>query len=272
MRIRYRPLPAREEFALASAASPSFHFGEAFYPPRLHVDDHAHKNHSVTLVLQGSLTETYVRNRAERCPPFTALFRPAGEPHWDIMGDRGSLNLEIELIDDAVFGFGRLRALFERPTRSEHPRVSGIAQQIHLELGISDSAQSTVLEGLTLELLGMAIRTTRPAQRSASFSWLNKVFEVLNDRFREPVRISELAAVAEVHPVHFARVFRAHYGVTPGSYMRRLRLQWAARQLAMTTMPLSKIAAEAGFSDQSHFGRVFKRHFGIPPGRVRKDD
>jgi AraC family transcriptional regulator len=101
---------------------------------------------------------------------------------------------------------------------------------------------------------------------------LNKVFEVLNDRFREPVRISELAAVAEVHPVHFARVFRAHYGVTPGSYMRRLRLQWAARQLAMTTMPLSKIAAEAGFSDQSHFGRVFKRHFGIPPGRVRKDD
>ncbi|MBV9482576.1 MAG: helix-turn-helix transcriptional regulator [Acidobacteria bacterium] len=269
MRIRYRPLPAREEFALASAASPSFHFGEAFYPSRLHVDDHAHKNHSVTFVLQGSLTETYARTRAERCPPVTALFRPAGEPRWDVMGESGSLNLEVELIDHAVLSFGRLGPLFERPIRSWHPRISGIAQQIHVELGIGDSAQSTVLEGLTLELLGIATRAAGSSRRSASPMWLNKVFEVLNDRFREPVRISELATVAGVHPVHLARVFRAHYGVTPGLYMRRLRLRWAARRLTATNAPLGEIAAEAGFSDQSHFGRLFKQYFGIPPGRIR---
>lgn len=111
----------------------------------------------------------------------------------------------------------------------------------------------------------------RLAQAALRFTQLveQRVFEVLNDRFREPVRISELAAVAAVHPVHFARVFRAHYGVTPGVYMRRLRLQWAARQLAVTKTSLSQIAAEAGFSDQSHFGRVFKQHFGIPPGKIR---
>ena len=66
------------------------------------------------------------------------------------------------MIDDAVFGLGCFGALFERPTHSEHPRISGIAQQIHVELGITDSAQATVLEGLTLELLGIAIRAAGP--------------------------------------------------------------------------------------------------------------
>jgi AraC family transcriptional regulator len=267
MRIRYRPLPAREEFALTSAASPSFRFGEAFYPSCLRVDQHAHKNHSVTLVLQGSLTETYGRSHAERCPPLAALFRPAGESHWDIMGEQGSLNLEIELVNYAILD--QANPLFERPVRSKHPRISAIGQQIHVELGVNDSAQATVLEGLTLELLGVAMRADSARYRAPSPGWLIKVLEVLNDRFREPVRISELAAIAEVHPVHFARVFRGHYGVTPGEYMRRLRLQWAARQLVRSKTPLREIAAEAGFSDQSHFGRAFKQQYGIPPGKMR---
>lgn len=272
MRLRYRPLPAKQEYALASASTPSFHLGEAFYPSQLSVDQHAHKNHSVTLVLQGSLTETYARNRAERCPPFTALFRPASEPHCDVMGDRGSLNLEIELIAPSLLDSPKMSSLFQKPARSMHPRLCSIAQQIHLELSVRDTAQACILEGLSLELLGVASRVNADMEaRSHAPRWLSRVRELLHAHCLGPVRISELATLAEVHPVYLARAFRAHYGVTPGIYLRRLRLEWAARQLNSVAMePLSAIAAAAGFSDQSHFTRSFKRYFGVSPGEMRR--
>jgi AraC family transcriptional regulator len=82
------------------------------------------------------------------------------------------------------------------------------------------------------------------------------------------VRIATLADDIGVHPVHLARVFRAHYGMSIGTYLRGLRLDWAACQLPTNT-PLSEIAAGAGFVDQSHFTRAFRIHTGLTPGQYR---
>jgi AraC family transcriptional regulator len=131
-----------------------------------------------------------------------------------------------------------------------------------------------VLEGLTLEFLGIAGRLTREAmRRSIPPSWLMRIREVLHDRFLESLRITELAAIAEVHPVHLARVFRAWYGVTPGIYLRQLRLEWASKELTGAgRASLSRIATAAGFADQSHFTRTFKQYFGVSPGRLRQEN
>jgi AraC family transcriptional regulator len=64
-------------------------------------------------------------------------------------------------------------------------------------------------------------------------------------------------------------VFRAHHGVSVGEYTRRLRLAWAAVELARTDTPLAVIATNAGLADQSHFTRLFRRHLGITPARYR---
>ena len=65
------------------------------------------------------------------------------------------------------------------------------------------------------------------------------------------------------------RAFRERYRMTVASYIRHLRLDWAARRITSTDMPLSEIASDAGFSDQSHFTREFKRHIGDTPGEYR---
>jgi AraC family transcriptional regulator len=58
-------------------------------------------------------------------------------------------------------------------------------------------------------------------------------------------------------------------GVSVGDYVRRLRLEWAANELATSELPLADVAIGAGFVDQSHFTRAFKRHTGVTPGRFR---
>lgn len=271
MSVAIRPLPARPEYALASAASPSFHFGEAFYPAPLRIADHAHKNPSMTFILQGSLTESYPRSREENCLPCSILFRPPGEKHRDRMGDRGSRNLEIELTHKQALDVLRVRELFVRAFQASHPRLAAIGQQVSAELRVHDTAQPVILEGLALELLGIAARLLagklghRPPP-----PWLVRVRELLQDSFRDSLRVADMAAVAGVHPVYLARAFRRYYGVTPGSYLRRLRLAWAAEELSRTSRPLIDIAASAGFADQSHFTRAFKQQFGTSPGRLRR--
>jgi AraC family transcriptional regulator len=55
-----------------------------------------------------------------------------------------------------------------------------------------------------------------------------------------------------------------------GSYVRRLRLDWAAGELVRSDRSLAALAVAAGFADQSHFTRFFKRHTGFTPNTYRR--
>ena len=89
-------------------------------------------------------------------------------------------------------------------------------------------------------------------------------------RFSETLTLEEIAAVAGVHPVHLASVFRRHYGCTVGDAVRRLRIDYACRQLARSEVSLAEIALDAGFASQSHFTRTFRRLTGTTPAQYRK--
>ena len=99
--------------------------------------------------------------------------------------------------------------------------------------------------------------------------WLEKVRNILEQRFAEPFKLSEIAAEAGVHPVHLAREFRKHYGTSVGEYLRRVRIEYACRELMGSNAAVTNIAFAAGFADQSHFSRTFKRLCGTTPGRYR---
>jgi AraC family transcriptional regulator len=99
--------------------------------------------------------------------------------------------------------------------------------------------------------------------------WLERVRNILEQRFAEPYKLSEIAAEAGVHPVHLAREFRKYYGTSVGEYLRRVRIEYACRELMGSNAAVTNIAFAAGFADQSHFSRTFKRLCGTTPGRYR---
>jgi AraC family transcriptional regulator len=81
--------------------------------------------------------------------------------------------------------------------------------------------------------------------------------------------LGALAARLDVHRVHLARAFRDHYGETVGDQLRRVRLLRAVRLLRESEAPLSRVAADAGFADQSHMTRALRSALGVTPGQAR---
>jgi AraC family transcriptional regulator len=99
--------------------------------------------------------------------------------------------------------------------------------------------------------------------------WFANARELLDVCFDAAPSIHELAAEAGIHPVYFAAAFRRYAGCSVGDYVRRRRIEYARRRLADRDVPLSDLALEAGFADQSHLTRTFKRFTGMTPAQYR---
>jgi AraC family transcriptional regulator len=86
----------------------------------------------------------------------------------------------------------------------------------------------------------------------------------------EDLSIADVADGVGIHPVHLARSFRRYFRCSPGEFTRFCRLERATRMLTRSECPLSDIALESGFSDQSQLSRAFTRDLGIAPGEYRR--
>lgn len=90
------------------------------------------------------------------------------------------------------------------------------------------------------------------------------------DSILSPGGAAILGARFGVSPSHLARRFREEFGVTVGERIRELRLEAAAERLRQGERPISEIATESGFADQSHLTRLFRKQFGPTPARYRR--
>ena len=90
---------------------------------------------------------------------------------------------------------------------------------------------------------------------------------VLRDRFAEPVRIEQLAAVAQLSPSAFHRQFKALTSMTPLQYQKQLRLLEARRLMVSNPVSVETAAFQVGYESPSQFSREYSRMFGTPPRR-----
>ncbi len=241
---------------------------ETHYPARIKLPRHRHARAFFCLVLQGSYTEHYGA-RTQACDPTTLLFHPPQTAHADEMHRDEVRCLNVEMDESWL---ARAHAHAAEPgdvVAFPGGPVSHLALRIYRELRAPDSLSALTVEGLGLELLAESFRRHPPAEARGAPPWLAQVRNLLHDQFRAPVHLGAGAQAVGIHPVHLAREFRRRFGCTVGEYVRRLRIDYARRQLAASDVPLAEVAAVAGFFDQSHFTRTFKRLTGMTPAQLR---
>jgi AraC-like DNA-binding protein len=92
----------------------------------------------------------------------------------------------------------------------------------------------------------------------------------LRNRFKETVRIEELAAIAQMSPSAFHRQFKALTSLTPLQYQKQLRLLEARRLMVSRAFNVEAAAFEVGYESPSQFSREYARMFGASPKRDLK--
>lgn len=92
----------------------------------------------------------------------------------------------------------------------------------------------------------------------------------LRTRFRETVRIEDLAGIARLSPSAFHRQFKALTSMTPLQYQKQLRLLEARRLMVSTAVNVETASFEVGYESPSQFSREYTRLFGAPPKRDAK--
>jgi len=87
----------------------------------------------------------------------------------------------------------------------------------------------------------------------------------LQERYAEPLRISDLAAVARLSESAFHRKFKAITSMTPLQYQKQLRLLEARRKMVSEESNAETAAFEVGYVSPSQFSREYSRMFGVSP-------
>ncbi len=234
---------------------------------------HTHERATVAVILNGSF-DGLMRGASRPCPASTVLTEPPGELHGNQFERAGADVLTVQPDPARAELLEPFAGVLSEVNHMRDLGVASVARRAAGELRTPDSVTPLAVEGLVLELLALAARLRKASTIGAERRpprWLAEARALLHDRYRENLRLGDIATAVGVHPVHLARVFRLSYGMPVGSYARGLRLTWAAGRLRDSGDSIAQIALEAGFFDQSHFTRAFKQHFGRTPLAYRRD-
>jgi transcriptional regulator GlxA family with amidase domain len=82
--------------------------------------------------------------------------------------------------------------------------------------------------------------------------------------------VQRLAAVSGVTAAHFARSFKAAFGVPPHRYLLTRRIEQASTLLRDTALSITEIALATGWESLGTFGRTFRDVTGEAPGALRE--
>ncbi len=229
---------------------------------------HYHEHANIAFILNGSFTEVLDRQCFE-CSSQSLVVKPAGEAHANKYDRSGLRCILIEVEPERIESLRPFTKVFDRVSHIRGATLSMLATRIYKEMRFLDNASPIAIEGLSLELIAELSRNCRPVFERKLPPWLKRAKEILHAHFSETVSLAVIGNEVGVHPVHLARQFRKFYGCTLGEYIRRLRIQFACRELSTSDMPLVEITLASGFSHQAHFSRLFKRQIGVTPSEFR---
>jgi AraC family transcriptional regulator len=230
---------------------------------------HDHESPTICCVLQGGFTESW-RGGSVIASPGTIKVTPAGDRHCDSFAKSDVRGLLVEVAPERVDAIRPYSQVLDQRQSLQGGSAATIARRLNEELRLPDDAALLAIEGLLLELVATVSRRERGACARRGPSWLLAARDLIH---ADPTAHLSLAGVAEtvgVHPITLARGFRAGFGCSVGTYLRRLRVELAGRWLVETDLPLAEIALAAGFCDQSHFSNLFRRAVGVTPSDYRR--
>lgn len=166
---------------------------------------------------------------------------------------------------------------------SQFPEYLSVCRQMEalLRLYITDKpAWQMESEGIILQVLAQLIRhfsrksapdeiVLSSADRT-SFNRIRDVITYVEEHFREPISLQDIAGHLGLGREYFCRFFKKNMGMSFLRYLNEVRISHVYRDLEQTDAPIAEIAEKNGFLNQKLFNRTFREVYGCTPSAVRR--
>ncbi len=268
-----------------------FRFNVLFVEHNGDFPSHRHQYTELVIVLDGNATHISDRGTHDLIKGDVVVITD-GQRHG--FKDAKKLQLcnvqfdQAQVLDDdldlrQMAGF---HSLFDLDTR--HPSSTRAPQRLHLEtadlircvalarhleseLQGGEEGKKTVIRGMFQVLVTLLSRrySNQQADSQTPVARLSRVVAYMRTHLRQDLPITELAAMAGLSPSQFQRTFNRVYGVTPISFITRLRIDEARRLLMDHSLTIAAVAEAAGFATQAFFATRFRLVTGLSPSAYR---
>jgi len=150
----------------------------------------------------------------------------------------------------------------ERPSWSE--------RFLALDLELSrrqEGYQEAVLSHLTLLLVHLSRLAAKVVGdlRFKDEPLLTEVFGFIEERYREPISLKDVARAVNLSRGHLTTVVGRKTRRTVGEWIAERRMAEARRLLVETDMAVEEVGRRVGYGESGYFVRSFKRMHGITP-------
>jgi AraC-like DNA-binding protein len=232
-------------------------------------DNHVHNHHQLIIAAKGhALFE--IDGKGGVVDSHHACLAPARETHYfEGIGENSHIIIDIPNLQM----HSRLESLFEQP------RYFSVDDNLKLLISYLDKESNNfsyfpeAIHGCTLGLMASLhsrIIGDEPSKKSRSKLNIDSITRFIDENLDQKISVTQLADMHHVSSGHFSELFTNATSITPYQFILKKRLEKAYDLIITSNKPLSIIAEETGFSNQSAMTHSFQRNYGHSPKHLRK--
>ncbi len=120
-------------------------------------------------------------------------------------------------------------------------------------------------------LYNILSRILNYSDSNASYPVLWSAIDYIMENIKDPeLSVQDMANAVGFSEVHFRKLFKSNYGISPKQYLQNLRIDMAKNLLETGNISISGIASECGYSTIYYFSKLFKNKIGYSPYEYRE--
>jgi AraC-like DNA-binding protein len=99
---------------------------------------------------------------------------------------------------------------------------------------------------------------------------IRRAQQYISAHIREKLSVPMVSKQVDVSPSYLTALFHKNLQISPGEYIRRMKLQESKQMIRENSMNFTQIAEMLQYSTVHHFSRQFKEKFGITPSEYAR--
>jgi AraC-like DNA-binding protein len=231
--------------------------------------NHFHDAYSIGIIEEGieniSLAGAHITAHAH-----SAIIINPYEIHANSFYDKDKWKYRIVYINEELMQYLQRNTCFENKKIFFPTHILDDKQLYQYLLAFHRSAGDTNILVRAIQYLIGHYAIVKPDDRvQATPAAIIEAAYKLRIHYSDKILLDDIAAAYGMDKYKFIRAFRRHTGLTPVSYLLLHRINEAKRLIAANE-PITSVALETGFYDQSHFTHYFQKYIGVSPLAYRK--